>query len=57
MKNDNKGNKMNYYLAIVVISHVFNHIFKKSENNQGIFQDYFKQTNRSFETIDYSELR
>lgn len=65
MKNDKKGNKMSYYLAIVVISHVFNHICNVSEDNsenysenmQVIFKDYFEQSKRSLKTIDYSELR
>lgn len=65
MKNDKKGNKMSYYLAIVVISHVFNRICNvseynsenDSENMQVIFKDYFEQSERSLKTIDYSELR
>jgi hypothetical protein len=57
MKNDKKGNKFNYYLAILVISHVFNRIFTDSENMKVIFNDYFKQSKRSLNAIDYSELR
>lgn len=35
------GNKLNYNLAILVISHVFNHIFRDPENIKKIFSDYF----------------
>ena len=57
MKNDKKGNKLNYYWAIVVISHAFNRIFTDSENMKVIFKDYFEQSKRSLNAIDYSELR
>ena len=51
------GNKLNYNLAILVISHVFNHIFSDEENVKKIFEEYLKEKSRTVETIDYSELR
>jgi hypothetical protein len=51
------GNKLNYNLAILVISHVFNHIFSDGENVKTIFEEYLKDKSRTLETIDYSELR
>lgn len=58
MKTHKKsGNKLNYNLAILVISHVFNHIFLDSTNMQKIFADYFKEKAKTVNTIDYSELR
>lgn len=42
MKTNKSGNKMNYNLAILVISHVFNHIFTDPDNMKTIFEDYFK---------------
>lgn len=51
------GNKLNFNLAILVISHVFNHIFSDQVNVQKIFEDYFKEKGKTFETMDYTELR
>ena len=53
MKNSTKGNKLNYTLAMLVISHVFNHIFQEKESMDEIFKDYFEEKNRNVKTIDY----
>ena len=57
-KANKKGNKLNYSLSILVISHAFNNIFNDLENVQIIFHDYFqeKPTQRP-DKIDFSELR
>jgi hypothetical protein len=58
MKTTKKsGNLLNYNLAILVISHVFNHIFLDEDNMKKIFGDYFKEKNKDVRSIDYNELR
>ena len=58
MKTTKKsGNLLNYNLAILVISHVFNHIFLDEDNMKRIFGDYFKEKNKDVRSIDYNELR
>jgi hypothetical protein len=58
MKTTRKsGNLLNYNLAILVISHVFNHIFLDEDNMKKIFGDYFKEKNKDVRSIDYNELR
>jgi hypothetical protein len=52
--NTKGGNKLNFNLAILVISHVFNHIFGDPDNIKKIFEDYFKEKNKTVDTIDYS---
>ena len=38
MKDKNTGNKFNYFLALSVICHVFNRIFKEKENAKKVFR-------------------
>jgi len=40
-KSSKKGNKLNYILSLLVISHAFNNIFADLENLGIIFRDYF----------------
>ena len=48
---------MNYALSILVICHVFNHIFNDMKNMEVIFADYLKETNKKVEETDYADLR
>ena len=57
MKNKRKGNKLNYTLALLVISHAFNNIFADTENLREIFREYLEEKKRQVEKIDFSELR
>lgn len=38
-----KGNKLNYILALLVISHAFNNIFADHESLGVIFKEYFEE--------------
>ena len=55
--NKKQGTRLNYALSILVICHVFNHIFNDMKNMEEIFADYLKEKNRKVEDTDYSELR
>lgn len=58
LKNKNrKGNKLNYVLSLLVISHAFNNIFSDLQNLGIILKDYLDEKKRSVDKIDYSELR
>lgn len=52
-----KGNKLNYILALVVISHAFNNIFADHESLGVIFKEYFEEKKKTVKEIDYSDLR
>lgn len=55
--NKNTGNKFNYFLALAVICHVFNRIFKEKENAQKVFREYLEQNHKTVDEIDYGKLR
>lgn len=57
VKANKKGNKLNYILSLLVISHAFNNIFSDHENLSIIFKEYFEEKKKAVEKIDYSELR
>lgn len=59
MKNkaNRKGNKLNYILSMLVISHAFNNIFADFENLGIIFKDYYEEKKKGIDKIDFSELR
>lgn len=56
-KANRKGNKLNYTLSMLVISHAFNNIFSDFENLGVIFKEYFEEKKKPVEKIDFSELR
>ena len=56
-KASKKGNKLNYLLSMLVISHAFNNIFSDLENLKLIFHEYLEEKKRTVEKIDFSELR
>jgi len=56
-KNNRKGNKLNYILSLLVISHAFNNIFSDLENLNVIFKDYFEEKKKKANKIDFTELR
>lgn len=56
-KANKKGNKLNYTLALLVISHAFNNIFSDVENLTVIFKDYFDEKKRTSDKLDFTELR
>ena len=43
LKENNRGNTYNYYLALTVISHIFNRIFVEKENVAKVFKDFLEQ--------------
>lgn len=57
MKENNTGNKYNYFLALAVISHIFNRLFFEKEHLPKIFKGYLEQQKGSANNIDYDELR
>jgi hypothetical protein len=52
-----KGNKLNYIIALVVISHAFNNIFSDTENLREIFREYLDEKKQPVEKLNFSELR
>lgn len=57
MKDKNAGNKYNYFLALSVICHVYNRIFKEKENATKVFREYLEKTHQRIDDIDYGKLR
>ena len=57
MKDKNAGNKYNYFLALSVICHVFNRIFKERENATKVFREYLERSGKHVDEIDYGKLR
>lgn len=57
VKENNTGNKYNYFLALAVISHIFNRLFFEKEHLPKIFKGYLEQQKGSANNIDYDELR
>lgn len=53
-KSNKKGNKLNYILSLLVISHAFNNIFADLENVGIIFKEYFEEKKKTVEKIDFS---
>lgn len=53
-KASKKGNKLNYSLSMLVISHAFNNIFNDLENLQIIFHEYFEEKKRATDKIDFT---
>lgn len=52
-----KGNKLNYVLSLLVISHAFNNIFEDIENLREIFKEYVEERKKPIEKVDFSDLR
>jgi hypothetical protein len=56
-KSAKKGNKLNYLLSMLVISHAFNNIFSDHESLSIIFQEYLSEKKKTTDKIDFTELR
>jgi hypothetical protein len=52
MKEPNKGNTCSYFLALVVISHVFNRLFSEKSNVQKVFKEYLDHEASDADSID-----
>ena len=52
-----KGNKLNYILSLLVISHAFNNIFADHEHLREIFKEYVEERKKPVEKMDFSDLR
>lgn len=57
LKENNTGNKYNYFLALAVISHIFNRLFFEKEHLPKIFKGYLEQEKGLNGNIDYDKLR
>jgi hypothetical protein len=52
-----KGNKVAYIFALVVITHAFNNIFSDTENLRKILREYLEEKKQGAEKLNFSELR